>query len=646
MAEKPNPLVQGIADAIAGGALAGLSKEAGMDFFSPFIQAQQRRIKEGQQRGKSAFTNYSTASDAALQAFASNPLGEGRYQASVDNAEQRLQMALENIEDPAARDAVVQSHQAHLGQLRGLRDQGLIQRHVELGARGDFSWMTSQAVDDTILQASIEAMTADNSVIMKNYGEWMKLADRIQTEPGTEGQFAEGIGEFGLFEGPGVTQEQRRIAELVKSTGGGLQSWSFANREEAAFLLGKLETTNPQTISNMETALQNQENATVFRGKLAQASKSVKEDNFLIKGNLYELSDSGVVVLTTDTQKLNRLRKDLTEAFPYAGDLAKHLDRVQGLLGVDMGRLRTELVPDAQVREVSSEYTMKEVVHAKEDAMGMVSFEGPSLFNKFNTPANRRAMLTSSPEEAAQRLVDQGLPEDIDPLFAVEFLRNGGAAIREATIEAAFGVGEIDQRLKRLADEEAQLQAVGKLDDIAKASIASKREALLQVNVAGQDDIKDIHRLAIEAATENTMERYEELLKRTVAPVLTTGFSFEAVSESYKSRLKTIQSIEDPVERDYQFGRLLIEARYAENTNLPAASRELRSNIALSTLRKRTNAIRAGGAMRVGQTAMIALGTRGDTSREVRPLENIYRFMAMSAEDIANPPSLIPEDEL
>jgi len=40
-----NPaLLQGLADAIAGGALAGLSKEAGSDFFSPFIQAQQSRI--------------------------------------------------------------------------------------------------------------------------------------------------------------------------------------------------------------------------------------------------------------------------------------------------------------------------------------------------------------------------------------------------------------------------------------------------------------------------------------------------------------------------------------------------------------------------------------------------------------------------
>lgn len=40
-----NPaLLQGLADAIAGGALAGLSKEAGSDFFSPFIDAQQKRI--------------------------------------------------------------------------------------------------------------------------------------------------------------------------------------------------------------------------------------------------------------------------------------------------------------------------------------------------------------------------------------------------------------------------------------------------------------------------------------------------------------------------------------------------------------------------------------------------------------------------
>jgi len=277
-----NPaLLQGLADAVAGGALAGLSKEAGSDFFSPFLQAQQGRIARETRAGEraedrelrtkergedksfatservmsqifqaqqnaldrqerqesNAFSNFSQSSKASREAFASEPLAEGRYDAYVSNAQKRLQMALESAQSPAARQALTDTYEADIAFADSTARQAKEKRNLNQGMRGDFGW-----VDDTEeAQTTLTALLAEGSPLSKTFQSALTFAEQFKDQ-------STGVFDASALPATALNSEERELVTAIGQVNGGLPAYVAQNPDDGRRILKLLSKVDPGSL--------------------------------------------------------------------------------------------------------------------------------------------------------------------------------------------------------------------------------------------------------------------------------------------------------------------------------------------------------------------------------------------------------------
>lgn len=639
MAEKPNPLLQGIADAIAGGALAGLSKEAGTDFLSPFLQAQQRRIAQAQERGSNAFTTYNSASRAAREAFAANPLGEGRYQSAVDNAQQRLNMALENVDDPAARNALMEMHRADVEYYKQARDGGIISNQVQLGSSGDFSFLTQGTIDSRLLQASLEQLAGPSTVIGKNFAEYQMLAERSRNLVGTAGQFAGGIGEAEQF-GIKLPPELQEVLDYVNATEGGLVPWAMKNGEQARVLLERLATTNPRAIQSLHTNLEKQERTVDFRVSLGrgQAAATGAVGGFYNSEN-YEIDNQGNFILKRSA--ISPLIKDVTDNYDYAGDRDAFLDRVERDTGVDLSEIRKNTIPQGAVRVPSTNFLGDDVREGVDQAMQMVR-DGVIV----SASEDRRLMAlveNGQRDQAIQYLENSGLltpvrvgGQQLNAGTVFDFLSQGPAHLaRNLASEAVSGDKRADSEIGALQDQLAIAEEVG--DSARVERIQAEIAQIQDFQGSGLDiGVIDMHEDIFRAVTSNYRDgfdldepkQYYAALKGVTQQFTQAGLLDAApeLSDEVKKEIKKIARMKDPAKRHEAFGRLVIDATYGklDPQGLGAKGRTYAFKVARDSLEKITGGSGIAAATIYSPAFREAVGSEeGETQ-----LDSLYRFLS------------------
>ena len=122
---QPNELVQGLVDAIAGGALAGLSLEAQQDFLTPFLKAQQTRegqkVRAKERAADLAIRKGERAEDFAFRLEGRDITKKERAEDLAFKLEGRDITKKEREEDKnfqLGRDAALREHQLELEGLR------------------------------------------------------------------------------------------------------------------------------------------------------------------------------------------------------------------------------------------------------------------------------------------------------------------------------------------------------------------------------------------------------------------------------------------------------------------------------------------------------------------------------------------------
>lgn len=271
-----NELVQGLADAIAGGALAGLSKEADMDFFGPFMQAQQRRLERTEQKEATAYTNFSQSSKASREAFSSDPLREGGYEAYVSRAQQRLQMALDNTTAPAARQALTDTYEADIAFADSAVRRAKEDRYMDLGMQGNFGWLGT----DEQSASTATRLFGEGSPLSKTFAAAQVFAEQFRDQ-------STGVYDANALPSGVLTKEENELVTLVGQVDGGLPQFVQSNPEEGRRIAELLSKVDPSSLKARAEEVTRIRDDRQFFGRLAARAENVPD----VAGRLKGLND-------------------------------------------------------------------------------------------------------------------------------------------------------------------------------------------------------------------------------------------------------------------------------------------------------------------------------------------------------------------
>ena len=209
---QPNELVQGLVDAIAGGALAGLSLEAQQDFLTPFLKAQQTRegqkVRAKERAADLAIRKGERAEDFAFRLEGRDITKKERAEDLAFKLEGRDITKKEREEDKnfqLGRDAALREHQLELEGTRKkeARSTRALDTYLKtITARSAFG---SKADFDTFALGILKEAKASGELsgpqlvllqtVMSESGE--KAASRNTTEGITRWSNTLATGEFG-----------------------------------------------------------------------------------------------------------------------------------------------------------------------------------------------------------------------------------------------------------------------------------------------------------------------------------------------------------------------------------------------------------------------------------------------------------------
>ena len=626
-----NELIRGIADAVAGGALAGLSRDAQMDFLSPFLQAQQNRLNREYQKESTAYSNYSSGARAAREAFAFNPLGEGRLQAYQQNEQKRLDLALGETTNEAARQALVDSYEANIAFAQTAYEGGVVNQASEAGRAGDYSFLTSDQTP-ALKQQALEQLTAKGTTVLENFGELQTIAERLANTGASTGDLPGSVTDATRLSIAEADPELQSIVNLVQQTEGGLVPWVLANPEQGRTLMEALGGTNPQAIQGLHRSLEKQERALELRGQLGQLRDArTSQTALLYSPDIYEIDESGNKQFRQD--RVDQVIDTLNREHQFAGDMDAELRRLESV-GVNVDYVRGIAVPREEVRPPSSTY-LGDTLSANFSAAVDLASTG-KLADLAGDTTFRQLVQFGQKAQAESYLRQQGFQNTTK---VYDLFRDGPASMMSNLVDEALGQeAYLEGERARLTDQLAIASANGDQVEIARVN----KEMTSLGTFAGSADIQTIKNMqlsAFQAAGHNTQDGYENALGRVLFDFKRQDLLTQdgGLSPEVQDQITQIMKFDDPLRRHEAFGDLLITASFSGDSPIApeqAAARDRARQVAMDLnsrmVRAMPQAVRRSGAIK----------SAAGLPETASPMDTLYAIMSMSSIDqVLSPPT-------
>jgi len=496
-----------IAQAITGGALAGLSKEAQMDFFGPFMQAQENRLNREEQQESNAFGSFSQSSKASREAFASDPLATGRYQAYADNAKKRLDMALANVKTPAARQAILDNYEADIAFGDSTVKRAKEGRNLEQGMRGKFDWADGSEESQTALTS----LLAEGSPMSNTYQSLVTFAAQFPR------QSAGATVDSSALPAGLLTPDENALISMVNKVDGGLRSYIDQHPEEGPRILSLLSKVDPGSIKARTTELagiRDDRNFQATVGGILKSSERASKLTPLAEPELWRKDENGTRSFRPEVTKYvtaTLLGTNDTNNAVAAWQLAKQtFGKVEG---VDLKNIQDMLFSSGTVQEVDTLTAKKAVVPATEALKELYDKGLPGNLSPFalrriaqgdNSPLLGRAPILSgsdlSPESVDfvgklyrgegqdlifDPLMDQWLGDDAmiaanvsaqNDLYQRSLVENGPDALETIQLKA-----ELDARMSLQSDPSVRAGITTVTKSLLNAALTDDWDSYLQL---------------------------------------------------------------------------------------------------------------------------------------------------------------------
>lgn len=519
----PNELIQGIADAIAGGATAGLSKEAQMDFFGPFMQAQQARLARKEQSETRAYTSYSQSSKASREAFSSDPLADGKYQAYVSNAQQRLQLALDGTQSPAARQALTDTYEADIAFADMTSKTARERRNLDQGMRGDFGWLDQSPESQT----SMTQLTAEGSPLSKSFSAAQEFAAKF-TDQST------GVFDASALPSTALNTDERALVSAVGQIQGGLPAYVAANPEKGQHILGLLSKVDAGSLGARQEEITKIRDDNMFFGRL-KAMENHDERMGKLKAlneeELWQVDANGVRSFRpTAIDRAINVALDAAGPTRNAAVAWQLVENTYGRVpGVDLSNIQSEIFQAGNIGSPSATEVAQIVDPVKEAGIGIFSKGLPTL-----TVQERREIYRGNFES----LEGEYTPQEAEALAAL-YQGNGRSLVLEPMMGNFLGSQEHQAaQLNVWQDIRDAAAATGDERRAEQADLQIKQLQAFQSNPGVDAQISAVTELMLHGAADGKWDNFIQTVGRESTGVLdTTGGVSEAANTAWEEQV-------------------------------------------------------------------------------------------------------------
>ncbi len=483
-------LVQGIADAIAGGALAGLSKEAQMDFFGPFMQAQAQRVQRQEQSAGRAYSGISDSLRALSGAAGADP--EKYQEALPQRLGQIVNQINDQVQDPNLRQALLdqadQVGSVYGKDLSGARRDSFMKG----GLGGNFSWMdgSRESMD------AVGALFSPDAELGKRFARAQQLAAQLGSGSG------EALNLGDLPQGA-LTNEQRELLTSVNTIDGGLLQYSVDNPEGAkrvGELLAQTDVTALGSLEKQLTEVRDERNILTRMGASVKNNPDISGLNVLVGREFLQRSENGVYQFDDRTigQVVDRTMQ------VYGGNAHLALASLRKTFGqipnFDLSNVTRAINQGGQITAVSPADTSRLIEGTFEAGKELLAVGIPTL----NRQGQQQVALGN-----IEPLVAAGLSEEAALEVLPLFQNRGEALIFNPVMDVALG--DDATWTAKLENAQARMQEAienyGENSSFAQqAAMDVKQIADLQSRPALRAGVENLTRQTLKAAESGNWE--------------------------------------------------------------------------------------------------------------------------------------------
>lgn len=480
-----NELAQGIADAIAGGALAGLSKEADMDFFGPFMQAQAQRLERTQQVNGRAYSAISDSLRALSGAAAADP---EKYQAAMpERMDQIVNQINEQVTDPNLRQALLDQTE----QVRSMYGADLSKQRkdsfIKGGMTGNFSWIDGSRESTDALGA----LFSPDAELGKRFARAQMLASNLG---GRSGETLD----LSAYPQGAIPSDLNQLLTTVNGVQGGLMQHAADNLEGARRLgemLAKTDVTALEVAENDLIKVRDERNLLTRMGSMVKSNPDIAGLGTLVDRNLIQRSENGVFQF--DDRAINQVADQVLKTSNGNATLAlASLRKTFGQVpNFDLGNV-TRAISKGGVNITTSPTDSATLIEGTFEAGQELLAVGIPNLNRADTQAVMRG--DTGP------LIEAGLSEEAAMQVLPLFQNRGEELVFKPIMDVAMG----DDVTWQAKLENAQFALQDAIEQYGEESIFAQQAAMEVKQIAALQS-RPALRSAVENLTRQTLRAAE-----------------------------------------------------------------------------------------------------------------------------------------
>jgi hypothetical protein len=478
-------LAQGIADAIAGGALAGLSKEADMDFFGPFMQAQAQRLERTQQVNGRAYSAISDSLRALSGAAAADP---EKYQETMpERMSQIVNQINDQVTDPNLRQALLDQTE----QVRSVYGADLSKQRkdsfMKSGLTGNFSWIDgSQESTD-----ALGALFSSDAELGKRFARAQTLASNLG---GRSGETLD----LSAYPQGAIPSDLNQLLTTVNGIQGGPMQYAADNLEGARRLGEMLANTDVTALDVAENDLikvRDERNLLTRMGGVVKSNPDITGLGTLVDRNLIQRSENGVFQF--DDRAINQVTDQVLKA--YNGNATLALASLRNTFGqipnFDLGNV-TRAISKGGMTVTTSPTDSATLIEG--------TFEAGQELLAVGIPTLNRADMQSVMRGDTGPLIAAGLSEEAAMQVLPLFQNRGEELVFKPIMDVAMG----DDVTWQAKLENAQFALQDAIEQYGEESIFAQ-QAAMEVKQIGALQSRPALRSAVENLTRQTLRTAE-----------------------------------------------------------------------------------------------------------------------------------------
>jgi len=478
-------LAQGIADAIAGGALAGLSKEADMDFFGPFMQAQAQRLERTQQVNGRAYSAISDSLRALSSAAAADP--EKYQEAMPERMSQIVNQINDQVTDPNLRQALLDQ----TDQVRSVYGADLSKQRkdsfMKAGMTGNFSWIDgSQESTD-----ALGALFSPDAELGKRFARAQTLASNLG---GRSGETLD----LSAYPQGAIPSDLNQLLTTVNGVQGGIMQYAADNSEGARRLgemLAKTDMTALDVAENDFIKVRDERNLLTRMGAMVKSNPDISGLGTLVDRNLIQRSENGVFQF--DDRAINQVAERVLQT--YGGNATLALASLRKTFGqvpnFDLGNVTRAISKGGMT-----------VTTSPTDSAALIegTFEAGQELLAVGVPTLNRTDMQSVMRGDTGPLIEAGLSEEAAMQVLPLFQNRGEELVFKPIMDVAMG----DDVTWQAKLENAQFALQDAIEQYGEESVFAQ-QAAMEVKQIGALQSRPALRSAVENLTRQTLRTAE-----------------------------------------------------------------------------------------------------------------------------------------